>query len=98
MELTVYERRLIQKHKELIRETFAALSDELIADLMIRLGPEIPAARLCPECGGDTHVIDSRETPDCQVRRGRECLTCGTRFATIEVFDHIIADRPNRKK
>ena len=39
----------------------------------------------CPECNGQTKVVDSRE-PDAQkVRRRRECLVCGYRFNTLEV-------------
>jgi len=34
---------------------------------------------------GDTRVIDSRESPDAtEIRRRRECLSCGRRFTTYE--------------
>jgi len=43
----------------------------------------------CPFCSEpDTRVIDSRLTTDGdQVRRRRECMTCGDRFTTYEVAE-----------
>ncbi len=40
----------------------------------------------CPFCGTpDTRVVDSRlATESAQVRRRRECVSCGTRFTTYE--------------
>ena len=38
----------------------------------------------CPECGGTTNVVDSREF-DGNLNRRRECKSCGYRFNTIEV-------------
>ena len=38
----------------------------------------------CPNCGGDTKVIDSRPQED-SVHRRRECLTCKERFSTTEI-------------
>ena len=38
----------------------------------------------CPQCGAETHIINSRKTCD-SVRRRRECCECGYRFTTIEI-------------
>jgi transcriptional repressor NrdR len=38
---------------------------------------------ICPVCGGETKVVDSRPSND-SVRRRRECLDCGVRFDTLE--------------
>lgn len=38
----------------------------------------------CPNCGGDTKVIDSRQQEDSVYRR-RECLVCKDRFSTTEI-------------
>ena len=37
----------------------------------------------CPNCGGDTKVIDSRSNIDHVIRR-RKCRECGHCFYTIE--------------
>lgn len=37
----------------------------------------------CPRCGADTHVTDSRHTPDDFIRRRRACDN-GHRFSTYE--------------
>lgn len=39
---------------------------------------------VCRVCGGDTKVFDSRPGKG-EVRRRRECLSCGARATTIEV-------------
>ncbi len=46
----------------------------------------------CPFCSAeDTKVIDSRlVTGGDQVRRRRECLTCGDRFTTFEVAELVM--------
>lgn len=46
----------------------------------------------CPFCGADdTKVIDSRLVADgAQVRRRRECLTCGERFTTFETAELVM--------
>ncbi|HEY9199565.1 MAG TPA: transcriptional regulator NrdR [Gammaproteobacteria bacterium] len=46
----------------------------------------------CPFCGAeDTKVIDSRLTGEgAQVRRRRECLSCGERFTTFEVAELVM--------
>ena len=38
----------------------------------------------CPNCGGDTKVIDSRQQEDSVYRR-RKCLICKERFSTTEI-------------
>ena len=39
----------------------------------------------CPKCNGyQVRIVDSRPYDD-QVRRRRECTTCGVRFNTIEI-------------
>ena len=42
---------------------------------------------MCPKCGGDTRVVDSRS--DGRRIRKRKCCDCGKTFHTIEV---IISD------
>jgi len=46
----------------------------------------------CPFCGADdTKVIDSRLAGEgVQVRRRRECLSCGERFTTFEVAELVM--------
>jgi transcriptional repressor NrdR len=46
----------------------------------------------CPFCGADdTKVIDSRlVTGGDQVRRRRECVTCGERFTTFEAAELVM--------
>jgi transcriptional repressor NrdR len=46
----------------------------------------------CPSCGADeTKVIDSRLANDGdQVRRRRECLSCGDRFTTYETAELVM--------
>ena len=46
----------------------------------------------CPFCGADdTKVIDSRLVADGdQVRRRRECQTCGERFTTFETAELVM--------
>ena len=51
---------------------------------------EYLTARLCPNCGTDSFVIESRECPDGTIRRRRECRNCGTRFITREIFEKCI--------
>ncbi len=41
---------------------------------------------VCPKCGNDTKVIDSREDEMLiAVNRRRECRTCAKRFNTVEI-------------
>ena len=43
----------------------------------------------CPVCGNtDSKVIDSRPT-DSEIRRRRECTSCGRRFTTYEVHEKV---------
>ncbi len=43
----------------------------------------------CPVCGNTvSKVIDSRPT-DSEIRRRRECLSCGRRFTTYEVHETV---------
>lgn len=44
------------------------------------------AARMCPVCGEDSRVYDSREQPDGTIRRKRHCSACGACFSTEERF------------
>jgi transcriptional regulator NrdR family protein len=41
--------------------------------------------RMCPKCGEDSAVLDSRETDRSVVRRRRECRACATRWTTYEL-------------
>jgi transcriptional regulator NrdR family protein len=38
----------------------------------------------CPECNGESRVIDSRDTDEAR-RRRRVCLHCGHRYTTYEI-------------
>lgn len=40
---------------------------------------------ICPDCGGEMKVIDSREVKD-YCRRRRECLNCHARYSTKETY------------
>lgn len=45
---------------------------------------------ICPECGGDTTVIDSREmNRGAHIRRRRACKSCQCRFTTREIVDPV---------
>lgn len=39
-----------------------------------------------PECEGDTKVTDARPSETGDMRRRRECLTCGHRHSTLEIL------------
>ena len=39
---------------------------------------------ICPKCGADTIVVDSRRS-DANIKRRRKCLRCGNRFSTMEI-------------
>ena len=45
----------------------------------------------CPSCGfAESKVVDSRPIEEgSSIRRRRECMSCGKRFTTFEVIDHI---------
>ena len=53
------------------------------------------AARMCPKCGEDSKVYDTRERADGAIIRKRKCVKCQVEFETIEVLTRIY---PNRKK
>lgn len=42
----------------------------------------------CPNCGGETKVVDSRPQED-GVQRRRECLECKERFKTVEIDSEL---------
>ncbi len=48
------------------------------------------AARMCPICGEDSRVYESRETADGTIHRKRRCLACGVSFCTVESFVGIV--------
>lgn len=41
---------------------------------------------LCPKCGGDTGVVDTRPTANNTIRRRRTCIACGHRLTTFETI------------
>ena len=44
----------------------------------------------CPSCGyTESKVIDSRPTENYNIRRRRECMSCGKRFTTFEVIETV---------
>lgn len=49
----------------------------------------------CPLCGADTKVIDTR-SDGAEVRRRRECKSCGHRFTTYEVHNLVSAAAKDR--
>ena len=53
------------------------------------------AARMCPRCGEDSKVYDTREREDGVIVRKRRCVRCKTEFETMEIYTRIY---PNRKK
>ncbi len=55
------------------------------------------AARMCPRCGADSTVYDSRERPDGQILRKRQCQECGAKFETLESFRRYVVKRGKRK-
>ena len=57
--------------------------------------------RSCPLCGCDTRVYDSRFDEDRNViQRRRECLRCGERVVTEELYVHRVKGTapPARRK
>ena len=49
----------------------------------------LKAARMCPECGEDSYVYDTREQPDGSIVRKRRCRKCGLEFKTTEILSKI---------
>lgn len=54
------------------------------------------SVKYCPSCGADTTVINTRENQNGTIRRRRECLICGQRFTTREVFAGV--DKRKRRE
>lgn len=50
------------------------------------------AGKMCPKCGEDTRVIDSRTDESGFVIRKRRCNRCGTGFMTRENFLRLIPE------
>ena len=48
------------------------------------------AAKMCPCCGEDSVVKDSRVSQEGKIVRQRKCTKCGTYFETIEQFSKIL--------
>lgn len=45
---------------------------------------------LCPNCGGESKVLETRQADDGHaIRRRRECLVCSRRFSTVEKIDEV---------
>ena len=40
---------------------------------------------LCPKCGGDSGVLESRRRADGHIWRRRQCKSCEHRWPTIEI-------------
>lgn len=53
------------------------------------------AARVCPHCGADSVVYNSRLMRDGTIERRRRCQACGLKFSTIEKFSRIVERRVN---
>lgn len=64
-------------------------------DNMRRLSTE-DAARMCPVCGSDSRVYDSREQPDGSIVRRRVCRDCGMRFETVERFSKMVPKKSTK--
>ena len=46
----------------------------------------------CPNCGGKTRTIDSRDRDEGNMTyRRRECRKCGERFTTFEIAEENLA-------
>lgn len=52
---------------------------------------------ICPVCGENTKVIDSRADVD-SVNRKRECLSCKYRFLTVEIDEDLYEKISGRKE
>ena len=46
----------------------------------------ITAARICPKCGQEGVVYDSRTVMGGRIERRRKCLFCGERWVTMEKY------------
>lgn len=58
---------------------------------------EYKGARMCPKCGADSRVYDSREQEDGRIVRHRRCLDCDTKFKTVEVFAGYVSKTKKRR-
>lgn len=47
---------------------------------------------VCPKCGCDTYVIETRERADKRIKRRRGCCSCSYRFTTVEIGVDELAD------
>lgn len=54
------------------------------------------AARMCPRCGSDSFVYDTREQPDGSIFRRRKCRECGVKFETVERFSRYVLRKRNK--
>ena len=54
------------------------------------------AARMCPRCGEDSWVYETRKNECGATVRRRKCKKCGTKFETIELLSRIIFEK-NKK-
>lgn len=52
----------------------------------------------CPECGGNTTVLETRTLFSEEIRRRRICRDCGYRFTTIETIWRKQEDKPEQLK
>lgn len=41
---------------------------------------------MCPKCGSSQIIVNDSRSYPCYVRRRRDCLDCGYRFTTVEIF------------
>lgn len=53
-------------------------------------------AKVCPKCGGFTHVLDSRLTSKGRTIRRRVCDACSERYTTYEITAGAYADLTKR--
>lgn len=53
---------------------------------------------MCPICGEDSVVKDSRVKSDGKIVRQRKCLRCGAYFETIEQFSKILEKGAKKKE
>ena len=56
------------------------------------------AARMCPDCGEDSTVYDTREQSDGAIIRKRRCRKCGVEFETIETLSKVYRKRPKKSQ
>ena len=49
----------------------------------------------CPSCGGWISTVMDTRPSHLGPRRRRECVTCGSRYSTLEVIDQEKSVEPN---